>query len=202
MENSNEALIENITNAAGQDDASNETLSKYLSFMLDNEVYAFNIMSIKEIIEYENVNSIPLVPDYIRGVTNLRGSVVPVIDLSVRLGKPTEPVSKRTCIIIVEVNCDDEKTDVGVVIDSIYEVTGFAEQDIEPAPGFGAGVRADFIEGMGRKGESFVLLLNAERVLSIEELSVLIAESGQTSKRRPVQVEAEQHDRSPDASAD
>ena len=179
MNSSNEAMIEHLAGAINSDLSEDEAangVQKYLSFMLDREIFAFNIMGIKEIIEYGNINRIPMVPDYIRGVTNLRGSVVPVIDLSVRLGKLRLPVTKKTCIIIVEVKSGDETVDVGVVIDSIYEVSGFREADIEPAPSFGAGIPAEYIEGMGKRGDNFVVLLNASRVLSIDELSALIGE--------------------------
>lgn len=144
---------------------------KYLSFMIDTETFALDALIVQEIIEYSNVTRIPTVPSYIRGVTNLRGSVVPVIDLSVRLGKRVTPQTNRTCIIIVKIVDDGESMDVGVLIDGISEVFNIDEKDIEPAPSFGAGMRTDFIDGMGKIEEQFIVLLNQEKVLSIGELS-------------------------------
>ena len=121
MEQSIVAQPDSIEAVINVDDNS-ENASKYLSFMVDGDIYAFDALSIKEIIEYTNITKIPMVPKFIRGVTNLRGSVVPVIDLSSRIGKRVAPIGKRTCIVIVETMCDDEKIVIGVVIDAINEV--------------------------------------------------------------------------------
>lgn len=165
-------------------------MRKYLSFFVNGEIYALNALRVKEIIEYVNITRVPMVPAYIRGVTNLRGSVVPVIDLAARLGKRITPQTKRTCIVIVEFKYDDEIIDLGVVIDSINEVFNISEDDIEPAPSFGAGIRADFISGMGRVADKFVVLLNVEKVLSIDELSLLKDDSGLSEKRAPARTES------------
>lgn len=166
-----------------QQDAADDS-QKYLSFTVDSDVYAFDALSIKEIIEYSNVTRIPMVPKFIRGVTNLRGSVVPVIDLAARMGKNTAEVTKRSCIIIVEVRCDDETITVGVVIDAINEVFNLREDDIEAAPSFGAGIRADFLSGMGKVGGRFVILLNINRVIAINELADLIGKSSVSFEKR------------------
>lgn len=146
---------------------------KLLSLILGGEIYAFNIMGIKEIIEYGNVTRVPMVPPYIRGVINLRGSVVPVIDLAARLEKSSAEVTKRTCILIFEISAEDEKLDIGVAVDSVNNVMSTMIDEVEPAPSFGAGVRSLFIDGMVKIGGRFVIVLNLERVLSIEELSRL-----------------------------
>lgn len=173
-----QAITEQLTeNSLLNADESLEDLKKYLSFTADDDVYAFDALAIKEIIEYCNVTRIPMVPSFIRGVTNLRGSVVPVIDLSARLGRKVSPVTKRTCIIIVEVTAGDETIVVGVVIDAINEVFNIREEDIEAAPSFGAGIRADFLSGMGKVSGKFVLMLNIDRVLAVEELAELIGKS-------------------------
>ncbi|MDH5545720.1 MAG: chemotaxis protein CheW [Gammaproteobacteria bacterium] len=177
------AARDKLVSQALEDDAADDA-KKYLSFTVDNDSYAFDALSIKEIIEYANVTRIPMVPDFVRGVTNLRGSVVPVIDLSARMSKPSSPVTKRTCIIIVEVASDEEKITVGVVIDAINEVFNLRENDIEAAPSFGAGIRADFISGMGKINGRFVILLNIERVLAIEELAELIGKSSKHFERK------------------
>ena len=170
-----------------------ENTRKYLSFMVDGDVYAFSALAIKEIIEYVNITGIPMVPSFVRGVTNLRGSVVPVIDLSARIGKRISPVTKRTCIVIVEARCDGEKIVIGVVIDAINEVFNLREEEIEAAPSFGAGIRSDFIDGMGKVSDKFVVLLNIDRVLSIPELAELIGQSSShldlSSSKQSVQKE-------------
>ena len=147
--------------------------AQYLTFMLGGEVLAIGILAIKEIIEYHSLTVVPMMPACIRGVINLRGAVVPVVDLSARFGqKPTE-VTKRTCIVIVEIASGDERQDVGVVVDAVNEVLDIQTSDIEPAPAFGARIRTDFIEGMGKVNGKLVILLNVNHVLSVDELGTL-----------------------------
>ncbi len=147
---------------------------QYLVFRLAGEDFAVGILNVKEIIEYGNVTEIPMVPAFIRGVINLRGAVVPVIDLAVRFGRPPTEVKRRTCIVIVEVAQDEtSKTDIGIVVDAVSEVVEIPPSDIEPPPAFGAQIRTDFIAGMGKLNGQFVILLNIERVLSVEEMALL-----------------------------
>jgi len=146
---------------------------QFLTFVSAGEVYGVNILSVKEILEHGELTHVPMMPDYVRGVMNLRGSVVPVIDLSVRLGRQASEVAKRTCIVIIEVHYENDVLDVGVVVDAVNQVMEIASENIEPAPPFGANIRTDFIAGMGRIQEKFVVLLEVNHVLSIEELSVL-----------------------------
>ena len=113
------------------------------------------------------------VPAFIRGVINLRGSVVPVIDLSARFGGQQTEVSRRTCIVIIEIGNEEERHDIGVVVDAVSEVLEVSAADIEPAPSFGAKIRADFIDGMGKIGGKFVIILDSQRVLSVEESATL-----------------------------
>lgn len=177
MEQSVEQMQADIAEQVINAEDATENVLKYLSFLVDGDIYAFDALAIKEIIEYTNITKIPMVPDFVRGVTNLRGSVVPVIDLSARIGKRISPVTKRTCIVIVEVMSEGEKIVIGVVIDAINEVFNLREDEIEAAPSFGAGIRADFLDGMGKASDKFVVLLNIERVLSIDELSELIGKA-------------------------
>lgn len=116
-----------------------------------------------------------MMPACIRGVINLRGAVVPVMDLSARFGKPTTPVTKNTCIVIIEVQAqaDGERQNMGVVVDAVNAVVEIASTDIEPAPTFGTKIRTDFIEGIGKVNGQFVILLNADRVLSAQEIGAL-----------------------------
>ncbi|MBU0621732.1 MAG: chemotaxis protein CheW [Gammaproteobacteria bacterium] len=157
---------------AGQ--AKTDEEQQYLTFLLSGEMFAIAILNIKEIIEYDNLTEVPMVPDFIRGVINLRGSVVPVVDLSARFGRSRTEVSRRTCIVIIEVRGSDEsKQDIGVMVDSVSEVLEIPRSEIEPPPAFGAKIRVDFIHGMGKVAGKFVIILDADKVLSVDELSML-----------------------------
>jgi purine-binding chemotaxis protein CheW len=153
--------------------AQTEQQSQYLTFMLGGEVYAIGILRIKEIIEYGQLTEVPRMPEFIRGVINLRGAVVPVIDLSSRFGKQASTVSRRTCIVIIEVQHEDEQHVVGVMVDAVNEVLDIPAGEIEPAPSFGAKIRTDFIRGMGKVEGKFVILLDVDHVLSLDEMSSL-----------------------------
>jgi len=155
---------------------------QYLTFMLGGETYAMGILAIKEIIEYGSLTEVPRMPGFIRGVINLRGAVVPVIDLSARFGKPATTVTRRTCIVIVEVasgNPDQLETQVvGVMVDAVNAVLEIPAAEIEPPPSFGAHIRADFMHGMGKVGGKFVILLNIHNVLSVDEMASLAGVAG------------------------
>ncbi|WP_228896584.1 chemotaxis protein CheW [Pseudoduganella aquatica] len=146
---------------------------QYLTFMLGGEIYAIGILAVKEIIEYAGLTSVPMMPEAIRGVINLRGAVVPVMDLAARFGREASVATKRTCIIIVEVAQGGEQQVIGVMVDAVNAVLEIAAADIEPAPSFGARIRSDFIAGMGKVNGKFVILLDASQVLSVDEISAL-----------------------------
>lgn len=148
---------------------------QYLTFMLGGEMFAIGILGIKEIIEYTGLTEVPMMPECIRGVINLRGSVVPVMNLAARFGQPAKAVTKRTCIVIVEVESEGERQDMGIVVDAVNAVLEIAASEIAPAPAFGARIRTDFIEGMGKVNGKFVILLNINQVLSAEEIGTLAA---------------------------
>jgi purine-binding chemotaxis protein CheW len=153
-----------------------EAPQQYLTFLLGGEMFALAILNVKEIIEYGNITEIPMLPAFIRGVINLRGSVVPVIDLSARFGGPQTDVSRRTCIVIVEMKGGengDERHDIGIMVDAVSEVLEIPRSEIEAPPSFGAKIRVDFIQGMGKVSGKFVIILNMDRVLSIEEIAQL-----------------------------
>lgn len=156
---------------------------QYLTFLSGGEIFAIGILAIKEIIEYDNLTEVPVMPLCIRGVINLRGAAVPVMDLSARLHKPPTAVTKRTCIVIVEIEEDGRHRDVGVTADAVNEVLEIPAADIEPAPDFGTGIRADLIDGMAKLDNRFVIVLNTDRVLSLDDLVTPghfeIARSGQ-----------------------
>jgi purine-binding chemotaxis protein CheW len=153
---------------------------QYLTFLLGGEMFAVGILNVKEIIEYGNVTEIPMMPPFIRGVINLRGSVVPVIDLSARFGHKQSQVGKRSCIVIVEVTEDGFRHDIGIMVDAVSEVLEIPGSEIEPPPSFGAKIRADFIFGMGKVAGKFVILLNIAKVLSVDEIAMLASVAGST----------------------
>ena len=160
-------------NGSGIPPAHSEQPRQYLTFTLGSEVFAIGILAIKEIIEYSSLTTVPMMPGYVRGVINVRGAVVPVLDLSVRFGKPASPVTKRTCIVIIEISTAGERQDVGVVVDSVDSVLDIPPQQIEPPPAFGARISTDFIQGMGKVNGRFVILLDVNRVLAPEEAALL-----------------------------
>lgn len=148
---------------------------QYLIFMLGGEIYALGILNIKEIIDYGYLTEVPMMPDFVRGIINLRGSVVPVIDLMARFGKGATLIAKRSAIVIVETGATegDDHQDIGIIVDAVNEVVDIAEQDIEPPPSFGTGIRPDFISGMAKRNDRFIILLNADHVLSVDEMAAL-----------------------------
>ncbi len=158
--------------------AADDSPQQYLTFSLGGEVFALGILNVKEIIEFGNITEIPMMPTFIRGVINLRGAVVPVIDLSARFGGAASTVSRRTCIVIVELGSGEDRQDLGVIVDAVNEVLEIPRAEIEPPPSFGAKIRADFIQGMGKVDGTFVIILNVDRVLSTEEITMLASMNG------------------------
>ena len=162
-----------------------EQAQQYLTFLLGGEMFAIGILNIKEIIEYGQLTEVPMMPEFIRGVINLRGAVVPVVDLSARFGRKRTEITRRTCIVIIEVESGEDKHDVGVVVDSVSEVLEIPAGEIEPAPSFGAKIRADFIAGMGKVGGKFVILLSVNNVLSLDDLAMLENAAGSEGALTP-----------------
>lgn len=145
-------------------------VQQYLTFIIGGEEYAVNLLKVKEIIEYDTVSEIPKTPDWVRGVINLRGNVVPVIDLAVKFRLPASVAGKLTCIVITEIECEGEPTVMGVMADSVRQVIDLKQEDIEVPPTFGTRVKVDYLLGMARSGKKFCLLLDTEKVLSTDEL--------------------------------
>jgi purine-binding chemotaxis protein CheW len=146
---------------------------QHLAFTLNGEIYAIEILQIREIIEFGALTEVPMMPPTIRGVINLRGAVVPVIDLSARFGRGPSTVARRTCIVIIEVRMEEMSQTLGVMVDAVNEVMEIPAEDVEPAPAFGARIRTDFIAGMGRVNGRFVIILDVARVFSLDELATL-----------------------------
>jgi purine-binding chemotaxis protein CheW len=148
------------------------TSMQYLSFIVAGEEYALGILQVKEIIEYDTVTRIPGVPTWVRGVFNLRGSVVPVVDLAVKLGQPSSPLTRWSCIVVVEVKLGGERVILGMLSDAIGQVIELAPGDVMAPPAFGTPVHVDYLLGMGRvgTGKKFVLLLDIDKVLNSQEV--------------------------------
>lgn len=156
-------------------------IEQYLTFTLRDEMFAVGIQRVREIIEYSNVTTVPMMPRFVRGVINLRGSVVPVIDLSARFGRTPSAVHRRTCIVVVEVEHDGVEQELGVLVDAVSEVLDISPKEIEAPPSFGSRIRADFISGMGKVEGQFVIMLNVDRVLAVEEMAALAELAGEPS---------------------
>jgi purine-binding chemotaxis protein CheW len=152
---------------------------QYLTFMLAGETFALGILNIKEIIEYGALTTVPLMPDFIRGVINLRGRVVPVVDLAARFGRASTRVARRTSIVIIETRVDEgeqadgELQEVGILVDAVNEVVEIDGDAIRPPPTFGAGVQPEFIHGMAQRGSGFVILLDLNHLLSDDQVALL-----------------------------
>lgn len=171
--------------------ASDETgRRQYLTFILANEEYAVDVLSVKEIIEFGEVTGVPGTPAHVRGVINLRGSVVPVVDLAIKLGREPSPLSRRSCIVIVETGSSAERAVTGVVADAVNQVIEFAPGDIEPPPVFGTGVRLQYLDGIAKTSGSFVLVLNMGNLLS-ESAQALGVTEQETPAETPAPVLAE-----------
>ena len=154
-----------------------ESINQYLTFTLGDEVYALDIASVREVLEYTSITKVPRTPGYIRGVINLRGRAVPVVDVRLKFDMPETERTVDTCIIIVEVKLGGEETVIGALADSVKEVMDIEPGDIEPAPRMGTSIRADFIRGIGKHGEEFIILLDIDKVFSEEELIHLASAS-------------------------
>jgi len=147
--------------------------AQYLTFQLQDEVFAMDIRSVREIIQHATMTVVPLMPGFVRGVINLRGQVVPVIDLQKRFGRATTEVGKKTCVIIFDVRHESEKIELGLMVDAVSEVIEIAPGDIEPPPQFGTSIQREFILGMGKVAGEFIVILEPERALNIDDMAHL-----------------------------
>lgn len=147
-----------------------ERAGKYLTFNLVNEEYGLEILKVQEIIGIMNVTRVPKMPDYVRGVINLRGKVIPVIDLRLKFGLDSQNDTERTCIIVVQVSHGDQQVTTGIIVDEVSEVLDIAEEQIEDAPSFGASVDTEFILAMGKVGKKVVMFLDIDKVLSTGDM--------------------------------
>ncbi|TGM81848.1 purine-binding chemotaxis protein CheW [Leptospira mtsangambouensis] len=143
---------------------------QYLTFLISEELFGLGILYIKEIIEFESVTHVPMMPEYIPGVINLRGNVVPVIDLNMRFYRRKTETNRKTCIIITEIKVENEIIDVGLLVDAVNEVVDITPESIEEPPSFGSKIRLDFIQGLGKLESKFVIILKVNQILELSEL--------------------------------
>jgi purine-binding chemotaxis protein CheW len=159
--------------------------AQYLSFELDDEVFAIDISKVREVLEFVSVTRIPQTPDFMRGVINLRGGVVPVVDLKMKFGIGETRKDINTCVIILEVKLRDDSMVIGAMADAVDEVFDLGTDDIEPAPKIGTMLNTDFLKGMGKKDGEFLLLLDIDRVFSEEELEIVQTAGNIPEPNRP-----------------
>ena len=160
------------------EDSFNET-NQYLTFKLDQEIFALSIAKVREVLDFTEITKVPKTPDFMRGVINVRGGVVPVMDLRVKFGMEPTPQTVNTCIIIVEILIEGEKTILGALADQVEEVLDLDPDQIEPPPRVGTGLRTEFIKGMGKREEQFIIILDIDRVFSSDELVAVAVEPPQ-----------------------
>ena len=144
---------------------------QYLTFTLEDELFAVDVIKVREVLDYTNITKIPRTPDYMRGVINLRGSVVPVLDLRLKFGMSKTENTINTCIIVMEVVTDTETIILGALADSVQEVFELEPDQIEPTPRIGTRFNAEFLKGMGKRDEKFLMILDIDKVFTFEELS-------------------------------
>lgn len=143
---------------------------QYLTFLMASEECAISLLKVREIIEYAAVTTVPQMPQWVKGVINLRGSVVPVVELAAKFGMEQKPVSKTTCIVIVETQFENHEIIVGLIVDAVSQVMELSAEEIQPVPDFGTRVKMDYLLGMARSGRKFALLLDVDKVMTAEEL--------------------------------
>lgn len=172
----------NNESTGSDNDVSSSLVHQFLTFILNGEEYGIGILHIREIIEYNHMTIVPLMPDFIEGVINLRGNVVPVVNLARRFGHEAQAVGKRTSIVVIDIkDNDDESVEVGIVVDVVNEVIELTSTDIAAAPAFGTKIRTDFIKGMGKVDDKLMILLDVDHVLSLKEISTIASMSGDTN---------------------
>ena len=147
--------------------------NQFLTFTLDGEQYAIGVAKVREVLEYTKITRLPRTAMFMKGIINLRGAGVPVIDLRLKFGLAETPITKNTSIIVMEVELGDGRVVVGALADAVQEVVDIEENSIEPAPRFGTRLAAEFIKGVGKKDETFIILLDIDRIFNAEEVSLL-----------------------------
>ena len=155
---------------------------QYLTFQLGDEVFGLDVSNVREILEFTTVTKVPKTPGFMRGVINLRGSVVPVLDMRLKFGLTITEKTVNTCVVVVEVDLDGERTVIGALVDSVQEVFELEPGQIEPAPKIGVRLDTDFIKGMGKKDDRFIIILDIDKVFTSEELACAQGMDGELEK--------------------
>ena len=155
---------------------SEDNLNQYLTFTVNDELYALNVGNIREVLEFQTVTKVPRMPDFMKGVINLRGSVVPVLDLKMKFGLGDTDKTIDTSVIVTEMDMEGEMVVIGLLTDAVNEVLELNEEEIEPTPYMGTKVQSEFIKGMGKKGEDFIIVLDINRILSAQEIQAAAVE--------------------------
>ena len=145
--------------------------NQFLTFSLSDELYALEVSKVKEVLEYQPITRVPKTPDYMRGVINVRGGIVPIVDLRLKFNLPASEQTVDTCIIVLEIALNNETITVGTIADNVHEVIQLQPEDIEPTPKIGTRLDTDFIEGIGKSNERFLVILDIDKILTAEEIS-------------------------------
>lgn len=146
-------------------------IRQFLNFRLIDEVFGVDVFQVREILEFTKITKVPQSPEYLCGVINLRGAVVPVVDMRLKFGLPKTDPTVNTCIIVIEVTIEDERTIMGALVDAVQEVVELDEIGIEPPPKIGTHLNTEFIYGMGKQGDNFIILLNLDKIFSTNEIA-------------------------------
>ena len=158
---------------------------QYLTFKLEDEIYAVDVAKVREILDFPAITKVPRTPEFMRGVINLRGSVVPVVDMRLKFGMSRTEKSVNTCIVVVEVMLDNESTVIGALADSVQEVIELEASQIEPPPKIGSRLKVEFLRGMGKIGDRFLMILDIDKVFSTEEILQLTESAGGNADKAP-----------------
>lgn len=153
------------------DEKSADSAKQFLTFKVGSELYGIDVDNIREVIEFSDITLVPRTPDYINGIINLRGEVVPIVNLPVLFYNQSSDITKFTCIVILEASDEDEKYHIGILIDAVSAVVDLTDENIKETPDFGIKIRADYTWGVGKLGEKFIILLNVESILNIDDLA-------------------------------
>lgn len=165
--------------------------SQYLTFKLDNEIYAMDITTVREVLDIIQITKVPQMPDFMCGVINLRGRVVPVVDLGLKFGLKKAISLKETCIVIIEIVLEGEETILGILVDSVLEVISLEPEQIDPPPRIGTRLKTEFIKGMGKKDKEFIIILETTKVFSAEELAIVQGADDMPMPETPESTNAE-----------
>ena len=156
-----------------------DTTNQYLTFSLSDELYALEVSKVKEVLEYQAITRVPKTPDFMRGVINVRGGIVPIVDLRLKFGLPAQEQTVDTCIIVLEISIENETITVGTIADNVHEVVEIQPEEIEPTPKIGTRLDTDFIEGIGKNNDRFLVILNIDKILTSEEITSMADQAAQ-----------------------